>query len=155
MFYNSVLCSIIWVHFWVNVSGRDGIKKVKGGERPAFLPHPAPISLSNSSHPCHCHHTGLCANPAPTRHPAVLHPPPHPRICLPTSSGLSSNAAIPFMAFPRPFRNILQNERGMYSLSIALNLYIVWSSFSSLLMVIMYINLTCLQFNLHQHQLFS
>lgn len=71
-------------------------RKSRAGRDRPFC-HPAPISLSNSSHPCHCHHTGLCANPAPLS-TAVLQPPT--LVCLPTSSGLSSNAAIPFMAFP-------------------------------------------------------
>lgn len=76
-------------------------RKSRRQGRLASLPHPPPVSLCNSSHSRPCHHTGLCANPAPTRHPALLHsPPPNPRICLPTSSGLPSNAAIPFMAFP-------------------------------------------------------
>jgi len=97
MFCNSVLCSVIWVHFWVNVSGRDGIKKVKGRERLAFLPHPPPTSLTALIHA-----TAVTLASVPTQHPlgTLLFSTPHPRICLPTSSGLSSNAAIPSMAFP-------------------------------------------------------
>ena len=100
MFYNSVLCSVIWVHFWVNASGRDGIKQVKGRERLAFLPHPPPISLTALIHA-----TAVTLASVPTQHPLgtllFSATPPPPRQDLPSHFfRLSSNAAIPFTAFP-------------------------------------------------------
>ena len=78
---------------------------------------PAP-HFSNSSHSCHCRHTGLCANPAPTRHPAVLHPPPEdlpPHFfrtflkCCNSLYGLPLQTMLCKMVLPSTFR-LLQNS---------------------------------------------
>ena len=69
-----------------------------GGDWPFCHTHP-PLSVTALTHA-----TAITLASVPTQHPlgTLLFsiPFPNPRICLPTSSGLPSNAAIPFMAFP-------------------------------------------------------
>ena len=77
--------------------------------------------FSNSSHSCHCRHTGLCANPAPTRHPAVLRNPPSPPPgsafallqtflkCCNSLYGLPLQTTLCKMVLPSTFR-LLQNS---------------------------------------------
>ena len=82
----------------------ESSKSRAGRDWPFCHTHPTP-HFSNSSHSCHCRHAGLCANPAPTRHPLgtllFSATPPPPRQDLPPHFfRLSSNAAIPFTAFP-------------------------------------------------------
>lgn len=75
-------------------------KSRAGRDWPFCHTHPPSLSLTALIHA-----TAVILASVPTQHPLdtllfSIPPRPHPRICLPTSSGLSSNAAIPFMAFP-------------------------------------------------------